>query len=298
MKGAKRKYLTIINPNSGTSRKTSIPELAYNILSENGSELYFVYTNEQGHVAQIIDDVAGQGFDVVIGVGGDGTINEVADAVRPTDMTMGIIPMGSGNGLARSLDIPMDPEAALEVIRKGYIKRIDCCEANGVPFFVTFGVGFDAQVTASYDQKSFRGPLSYVLSTVDQFIKHKSSLYRLHLNGEVIEQKAFLVTCANADQYGNNAIIAPEAELDDGLFDVVVIRNMSLLKAPQVAINLFTKNINESASIDIYRTDHLIIEREEADYAQVDGELLELGRRIEITIQKQQLPILVPLPKS
>lgn len=298
MKGAKRKYLTIINPNSGTSRKTSIPELAYNILSENGSELYFVYTNEQGHVAQIIDDVATQGFDVVIGVGGDGTINEVADAVRPTDMTMGIIPMGSGNGLARSLDIPMDPEAALEVIRKGYIKRIDCCEANGVPFFVTFGVGFDAQVTASYDQKSFRGPLSYVLSTVDQFIKHKSSLYRLHLNGEVIEQKAFLLTCANADQYGNNAIIAPEAELDDGLFDVVVIRNMSLLKAPQVAINLFTKNINESASIDIYRTDHLIIEREEADYAQVDGELLELGRRIEITIQKQQLPILVPLPKS
>ncbi len=298
MKGAKRKYLTIINPNSGTSRKTSIPELAYNILSENGSELYFVYTNEQGHVAQIIDDVATQGFDVVIGVGGDGTINEVADAVRPTDMTMGIIPMGSGNGLARSLDIPMDPEAALEVIRKGYIKRIDCCEANGVPFFVTFGVGFDAQVTASYDQKSFRGPLSYVLSTVDQFIKHKSSLYRLHLNGEVIEQKAFLVTCANADQYGNNAIIAPEAELDDGLFDVVVIRNMSLLKAPQVAINLFTKNINESASIDIYRTDHLIIEREEADYAQVDGELLELGRRIEISIQKQQLPILVPLPKS
>ena len=298
MKGAKRKYLTIINPHSGTSRKTSIPELAYNILSENGSELYFVYTNEQGHVAQIIDDVAGQGFDVVIGVGGDGTINEVADAVRPTDMTMGIIPMGSGNGLARSLDIPMDPEAALEVIRKGYIKRIDCCEANGVPFFVTFGVGFDAQVTASYDQKSFRGPLSYVLSTVDQFIKHKSSLYRLHLNGEVIEQKAFLVTCANADQYGNNAIIAPEAELDDGLFDVVVIRNMSLLKAPQVAIKLFTKNINESASIDIYRTDHLVIEREEEDYAQVDGELLELGRRIEITIQKQQLPILVPLPKS
>lgn len=298
MKGAKRKYLTIINPHSGTSRKTSIPELAYNILSENGSELYFVYTNEQGHVAQIIDDVATQGFDVVIGVGGDGTINEVADAVLPTDMTMGIIPMGSGNGLARSLDIPMDPEAALEVIRKGYIKRIDCCEANGVPFFVTFGVGFDAQVTASYDQKSFRGPLSYVLSTVDQFIKHKSSLYRLHLNGEVIEQKAFLVTCANADQYGNNAIIAPEAELDDGLFDVVVIRNMSLLKAPQVAINLFTKNINESASIDIYRTDHLVIEREEEDYAQVDGELLELGRRIEITIQKQQLPILVPLPKS
>lgn len=298
MKGAKRKYLTIINPHSGTSRKTSIPELAYNILSENGSELYFVYTNEQGHVAQIIDDVATQGFDVVIGVGGDGTINEVADAVRSTDMTMGIIPMGSGNGLARSLDIPMDPEGALEVIRKGYVKRIDCCEANGVPFFVTFGVGFDAQVTASYDQKSFRGPLSYIISTVDQFIKHKSSLYRLHLNGEVIEQKAFLVTCANADQYGNNAIIAPEAELDDGLFDVVVIRNMSLLKAPQVAINLFTKNINESASIDIYRTDHLIIEREEADYAQVDGELLELGRRIEITIQKQQLPILVPLPRS
>lgn len=298
MKGVKRKYLTIINPHSGTSRKTSIPELAYNILSENGSELYFVYTNEQGHVAQIIDDVATQGFDVVIGVGGDGTINEVADAVRPTDMAMGIIPMGSGNGLARSLDIPMDPEGALEVIRKGYVKRIDCCEANGIPFFVTFGVGFDAQVTASYDQKSFRGPLSYIISTVDQFIKHKSSLYRLHLNGEVIEQKAFLVTCANADQYGNNAIIAPEAELDDGLFDVVVIRNMSLLKAPQVAINLFTKNINESASIDIYRTDYLIIEREEADYAQVDGELLELGRRIEITIQKQQLPILVPLLKS
>ena len=104
----------------------------------------------------------------------------------------------------------------------------------------------------------------------------------------MIEQKAFLVTCANADQYGNNAIIAPDAELDDGLFDVVVIRDMSLLKAPQVAISLFTKRVDESASI----------EREKEDYAQVDGELIDLGRRIEITIQKQQLPILVPQPKS
>lgn len=298
MIGSKRKYLVIINPNSGTAKKTNVPELAYNILSEGGSELYFVYTNDEGHAHHIIADVSGMEFDVVIGVGGDGTINEVADAVRPTDMTLGIIPMGSGNGLARSLEIPMDPEGALEVVRRGYVKRIDCCEADGHPFFVTFGVGFDAQVTASYDQKSFRGPLSYIISTVDQFIKHKSRLYRLHLNGEVIEQQAFLVTCANADQYGNNAIIAPEAELDDGLFDVVVIRNMSLLKAPQVAIDLFTKNINESASIDIYRTDHLIIEREEEGLAQVDGESLELGRRIEITIQKQQLPIFVPSPRE
>ena len=298
MLSSQKKYLVIINPISGTSRKTSLPELAYNMLSDNDSELYFVYTNGEGHADRIIKDIAGQGFDTVIAIGGDGTINEVANAVRPTDMSLGIVPMGSGNGLARSLDIPLDPEAALEVIRRGYVKRIDCCEADGVPFFVTFGVGFDAQVTASYDQKNFRGPLSYVLSTVDQFIKHKSSLYRLHLNGEVIEQKAFLVTCANADQYGNNAIIAPDAELDDGLFDVVVIRDMSLLKAPQVAISLFTKRVDESASIDIYRTDHLIIEREKEDYAQVDGELIELGRRIEITIQKQQLPILVPQPKS
>lgn len=299
MQSDKRKYLVIINPHSGTTKKTNIPELTNNFLSEGGErELYFVYTNGEGHARRIIEDIAGRGFDAVIGVGGDGTINEVADAVRTTDMTMGIIPMGSGNGLARSLDIPMNPEGALAVIRRGYVKQIDCCEAGGVPFFVTFGVGFDAQVTASYDQKSFRGPLSYVLSTVDQLIKHKPLPYRLHLNGEVIEQRAFLVTCANADQYGNNAIIAPDAELDDGLFDVVVIRDLSLLTAPHVAISLFTKRIDNNASIDIYRTNHLIIERDSDGLAQADGELLELGRRIEVTIQKQQLSILSPCPKD
>ena len=149
MLSSQKKYLVIINPISGTSRKTSLPELAFNMLSDNDSELYFVYTNREGHADRIIKDIAGQGFDTVIAIGGDGTINEVADAVRTTEMSLGIVPMGSGNGLARSLDIPLDPEAALEVIRRGYTKRIDCCEADGVPFFVTFGVGFDAQVTAS-----------------------------------------------------------------------------------------------------------------------------------------------------
>lgn len=134
MLSSQKKYLVIINPISGTSRKTSLPELAFNMLSDNDSELYFVYTNGEGHADRIIKDIAGQGFDTVIAIGGDGTINEVANAVRPTDMSLGIVPMGSGNGLARSLDIPLDPEAALEVIRRGYVKRIDCCEADGVPF--------------------------------------------------------------------------------------------------------------------------------------------------------------------
>lgn len=294
---AKGRFFTIINPISGTGRKTSLPETVFKVLNDPERELFFTYSQESGDAQRLVRLAEEYGFDTIIGVGGDGTINEIADAVRHTNMTLGIVPAGSGNGLARSLSIPMDPEKALEVIKQGNIRPIDSCEANGRPFFVTFGVGFDAQVTASYDQKDFRGPLSYVISTIDQFIKHKPVRYRLTFNEEVVEQDAFLITCANADQYGNNAYIAPDAKPDDGLFDVVVIHDVTLLNAPHIAVSLFNKRIAENASIDIYRTDHLIIERDEPSLVQTDGESLEMGRRIEITINKQQLPVYVPTVK-
>lgn len=293
--GKGKRVLAIINPISGIGSKTKVPTLLASAYQSREEELLITYTKGEGHAPELIREALDYGVDTIIAVGGDGTINEIAGALSGSSVKLGILPRGSGNGLARALGIPLQNDVeAIRIITEGRVSSIDMGMANGRPFFCTCGVGFDAEMTRRYDDASTRGLLTYIKSAIDEYITFKPREYRISIDGHDIGGEAFLITCANIDQYGNNVYIAPNASPSDGLLDLVIIRPMDSIHAAQVAIQLFTKNIEKNARIESYRGAHIIIERDHEGAAQIDGESVQMGKRIEINVRQQNLLVYTP----
>ena len=217
-----KRIIFVVNPISGTQSK----ELILNLLDEKIDKARYtwevVYTERAGHAVEIAAKAAEEKADIVVAIGGDGTINEIARSLVHTDTALGIIPCGSGNGLARHLHIPMEPKKALEVLNEGCLDTIDYGKINGTDFFCTCGVGFDAFVSLKFAHAGKRGLLTYLEKTLQESLKYQPETYELETENGVSKYKAFLIACGNASQYGNNAYIAPQATLTDGLFDSVV----------------------------------------------------------------------------
>lgn len=296
-----KRALAIINPISGTGGKRSLPQLLSEVYSSTDIQLYITYTKQGGHAYDLALNAVEDGFDIVIAVGGDGTINEVASALLRSNTALGIIPKGSGNGLARALGIPMNEEAAVELLASGTPKRIDCCTANGKPFFCTCGMGFDAEVSAAFAEAPFRGLLSYAKTAIEKYINYKPSIYRVEIEGEAtspIETEAFVIAAANANQYGNNAYIAPEASMTDGKMDLVILRPFKVTELAQVTLQLFNKKLEENIHQQSYQTRRATIQREQAGVVHLDGEPMEMDARIEIEVLPSVINVIVPEDKN
>lgn len=288
------KVLAIINPISGISGKSQIPSMLAEAFQETPHDLVITFTKRPGHACEIVKKALEEGYGAIIAVGGDGTVNEIASALRYTDVPLGIVPKGSGNGLARALGIPMTIKGAIQKIVEGNIRTIDCCLANEHAFFCTCGFGFDAQVSKDFSKASHRGPLQYMLTTVSTFISYKPQNFRLTIGEqEAFEQDAFLVTVANASQYGNNAYIAPGASLDDGLVDVIVIGPMSQVEGPKLALQLFKGNIDSNKHFCRYTTNKLVVERAQEGAVHLDGEPIELPLKVEIEVLPKAIKVYV-----
>ena len=201
MSQEKKQILALINPISGTANKDYLPETIRHTIDSSLFDLSIRFTQRPNHAYQLAKEAAGNGYYGVIAVGGDGTVNETASALCDTDTALGIVPNGSGNGLARHLDIPMDINEALEIINSRNIGQYDYCTANDHPFFCTCGVGFDAQVSAKFAKSGKRGPLSYVKSAVSEYLKYRPQSYRITSPEGTIAEKAFIIACGNASQY-------------------------------------------------------------------------------------------------
>ena len=223
MKKAMKKIEVIINPVSGTGTKDKIPEIIASRGKEEDVSVHVAYTEAVGHATELTQTAIRNGADCVIAVGGDGTVNEVAGALLHTDVVLGIIPKGSGNGLARELHIPMDVKSAVNVIFSGNVTVIDACKANERLFFCTCGVGFDAQISAEFAKEKHRGQLTYLKNIVEGYLAYKPEVYELVVDNRSVKEEAFLITCANASQYGNNAYIAPHADISDGQIDITIL---------------------------------------------------------------------------
>jgi len=230
------------------------------------------FTAAHGDATRYASEAASAGYDAVIAAGGDGTVNEVARALRDTATVLGILPVGSGNGLARHLDIPLDPVEALAIIERGRILKCDYGTVNDLSFFCTFGVGFDAAVSEKFARQKRRGKLSYVKSAVEEYINYSPQTYAIEVNGVTLTQKAFLIAVCNASQYGNNAYIAPDASMSDGLLDVTIVHAGNRLETASVGIDLFTGFINRNARIHTLRTSRVVITRSVDGPAHIDGE--------------------------
>lgn len=291
-----KRALAIINPISGTGSKGNLPKLLCDAYNATDTQLYITYTKHARHAYELAKSAAEEGFDIVIAIGGDGTINEVASALLHTDTALGIIPKGSGNGLARALGIPMNEEKAIAQLVAGKIVRIDCCRANGLPFFCTCGLGFDAEVSAAFAEVPFRGFLSYAKTAIEKYINYKPSIYTVEIEGveEPIRTEAFVIAAANANQYGNNAYIAPEASMTDGKMDVVILKPFKVKELAQVTLQLFSKKLEENIHQQSHQTRRAVIIRDQEGVVHLDGEPMMMSARLEIELLPSVINVIVP----
>lgn len=290
----KTKVCVIINPKSGNESKREIPESVAGKFNQKEYDIHIRITGYAGHATEIARDAVNEGYKFVITAGGDGTVNEVAKELINTDTVLGIIPFGSGNGLARDLNIPLDLVKAIKVIQQGNIRTIDYGSANDHIFFCTCGVGFDAFISDKFADEKKRGPLGYVRNIVEGVIEFKSEDYEITHDDGVLNERAFLVTCANASQYGNEAYIAPDADMEDGKMNVSILKPLNPNEIPQTTFQLFTKNIDKNSKMISLLTSNLKIKREKEGVLHVDGEPVKMGKEINVKIHPQGLKVFAP----
>lgn len=289
----KKKIIFVVNPISGTTRKSGIYKLIENNLDKEYYDFSIVETQYSGHASEISRDAKDRGVDVVVAVGGDGTINEVARSIVNSDTALGIIPCGSGNGLARHLMIPMDMHKALEVINKHTVHDLDYGIINGIPFFCTCGMGFDAFISMKFAESGKRGPVSYLENILREGLKYKPETYEIEDENGKTKYRAFLVSCANASQYGNNAYIAPQASMSDGLLDVIIMEPFDMIDAPQISIDMFNKTLDRNARIKTFRTRHILVHRQKEGYIHYDGDPVMAGADVDISVVNKGIKVII-----
>lgn len=290
----KKKIAFIINPISGTQGKEHILKWLDEKLDKNRYMPEVIYTEWAGHAVEIAARKAKEEVFAVVAIGGDGTINEIARSLVHTQTALGIIPCGSGNGLARHLQIPMEAKKAIDIINEGLIDIIDYGKINDVPFFCTCGVGFDAFVSLQFSKAGRRGPLIYLEKTLLESLKYKPETYELEMDGSTSRYKAFLIACGNASQYGNNAYITPQATLNDGLLDVTILEPFTVLDVPALSFQLFNKTIDQNSRIKTFRCKTLRIHRSKPGVIHFDGDPMMMGENIDVNIIQRGLQVIVP----
>lgn len=263
-------------------------------LTPLGWEVEVVYTKGHGDATRLALSAVEKGCDTVIAAGGDGTINETAAALCGTGVVLGILPCGSGNGLARHLGIPVDLREGLKVILESHPEDIDYATVNDMKFFCTCGVGFDAAVSAAFAKKKTRGKFTYLQSTFETYASYEPEHYTISANGKKLTEKAFLVAVCNASQYGNNAYIAPRASINDGLLDVTIIHAGNTLSTALVGVDMMTGMIERNMLIQTFRTDNIVIERERRGPSHLDGEPLEMDECLDIRCHHNGLRVFTP----
>ena len=257
----KKKIVFILNPISGTHSKKEIPEIIERTLDHEQFDAEIRLTEYAGHASEIARGCANEGIDIVVAIGGDGTVNEVA----------------------RSL---------VQIINACKIEAFDYGVINDLPFFCTCGMGFDAFISLKFAEAGKRGPVTYLENVLKEGLVYRPETYEVEDESGTKQYKAFLIACANASQYGNNAYIAPGATMQDGELDVIIMEPFNALDAPQVAADLFMKTLGNNSKIKTFRTKRLHIKRSEPGAIHYDGDPIMTGREIDVHIEPQGIRIL------
>jgi len=287
----------IINPISGAKEtqnaKKKLPKLIMQTLDTDQWLPNIVFTEYAGHATELAYQYARMGFDAVVAVGGDGTVNEVARGLKGSKTAMGVIPMGSGNGFARHLNIPIRPQKALEMINHCEPISVDYGLANGHLFVSTCGTGFDAVIADHFAGSNKRGFMTYLRNILKDVFSYSSQTYHIVGDGLDVTHKAFLITFANANQWGYEAIIAPRASVQDGKMDIMIMSSNAILGSASLALRLFAGNIDNSYFMDTLRAREITLEREEKAPFHIDGDPVEMEKDIHIQIVEDGLRVLV-----
>ena len=292
------KLIFIVNPISGTKGKQHIIDLIPTYFEAGTYDIR--YTERAGHAKEIAHEAALEGVKVAVAVGGDGTVNEVASGLVHTGTALGIIPCGSGNGLARHLGIPMRAEKALEVLQAMDIRLCDYGLICEHPFFCTAGVGFDAQVSYNFAKAGSRGLPTYLKTTIGVGMKYQGEDYsiEIHDNNKQEQKRCWLVTAANAAQYGNDFFIAPKASVCDGLLDVNIWTTFNKLTSPIVGLRLHNGTIDQNKHVEVVRCKKITINREKEGPIQWDGDPAKGPKDIVIEPVEKGIHMVVGKPQK
>jgi diacylglycerol kinase (ATP) len=289
-----KKALFIINPKAGGKNKSDFPQLVDKTIDKSKISATCVFTNAPFHATEIAKNAISEGYQYVFAVGGDGTMNEVAQSLLYTDIIFGIIPYGSGNGLGRHLGIPMDRKKAIELVNIGNHTTIDAGKLNKHYFFNVAGLSIDAEIAYLFANTKTRGFKNYVKLTLQKLFNYKAQNYTIKFDGAEINTKGFIVSIANSSQYGNNAHIAPKAQLNDGMLDIAIIKGFNLFNLPILVIRMFLKSLDKSTSYQCYQVKNAVIQRENDGPVHVDGEPIHESASIQIESLPASLKILIP----
>ena len=281
----KRKIVFIVNPISGTKSKDGLRLLIQQTIDTARYDCRIISTEYAGHASLIARECVEDQTDICVAVGGDGTVNEVARSLVHTPTALGIIPCGSGNGLARHLCLPMDMQGALDIINAGQTDRFDYGIINGHPFFCTCGMGFDAFVSLKFAESGKRGLTTYVENVLKEGLNYEADTYTVETDTGIHRHKAFLIACANAAQYGNNAYIAPGASMQDGLMDIIVMEPFNVIEASTIAVDLFAKTLDNNSHIKHYQAKCIHIQRQKPGAIHYDGDPVSMGTDIDVEIK-------------
>ncbi len=293
MNETRKKILFIVNPFSGVGRHKSIEKHIEKVLDHNLFDYLVKYTEAPHHATELTINAIENKFEIVVAVGGDGTVNEVAQAIVNTNVILGIVPSGSGNGLARHLNISVFPEKAIQIINKLNVKKIDTALANEQFFVNLAGVGFDALVAKKFAGQQRRGFFKYFKIAVQEYLRYEPTKFTMIVDGQKIKRKALFISFANSDQFGYNTSIAPQAKIDDGFIDISIVKKIPLWKTLFTATLLYSKQINRSKYIEVLRAKEVEIIRKKKTI-HLDGEPIKLSKNLVVKVNPSSLSVLVP----
>ena len=277
--------LFIVNPISGKGRKKRL------IASLIKAGYKVACTEYAGHAEQLAREAAEQ---VVVAVGGDGTVNEVARGLIGTGKTLGIFPCGSGDGLARHLGISHQYNKALKIITNGKTSALDAGTINDRYFFSVCGVGFDAIVSERFAKCGKRGLSTYIKEGLKTWRIYAPEKYTIDIDGQHIETEAIIITIGNSNQWGNGAKITPLADSSDGILDITMVDGFKAIELPWLAGRLMTGTAHKSRRVHTYRGKHILIKRLSDGPAHADGDWFYTGKAIEIEVIPHALQVLIP----
>ncbi len=290
----KQKILFIINPISGGKDKKKIPALIDTYLDKAKFDYRISFTERVEHANMLSKAALKEGYHIVVAVGGDGTVNEVAKGIVHTETILGIIPFGSGNGLARTLKIPLKSIEAIKNINNNYHTKIDSAKLNDRMFFNMAGSGFDAEISNEFAGDKKRGLLGYVKVAFQLIRNYKSKIYHVNIDGKIVTRQAFILSIANSSQYGNDAHIAPHADVKDGILDIVIVKPFHFIKLPLLAMYMFTNKADKTSYVEYFKGKKILIQRENSDPIHLDGEPYVEDKNLNIEVLPLSLNVIVP----
>jgi diacylglycerol kinase (ATP) len=290
----KKKIRFVINPRSGIRAGDELPVIINNTIDKNVFDVEVIQTQYAGHGEELSADAVRKNYFAVVAVGGDGSVQEIARATAGTQTLLGIIPKGSGNGFARHLHIPMQVQGALEIINRSNSMSVDIMKVNGKTCVNIFGIGFDGHIANLFAKMPKRGFVTYAKLVLREFNKFKPVELEMIADGKPLRMKSFLLTFANGSQFGNDAAIAPHANINDGLMNVCSIEKFPFTAAPALIYLLMKNKLDRSRYYKMFHAKEIVIQLSHFVEAHLDGEPVVLENEVRVAVVPKCLNVIVP----